>query len=173
MCCLIVQSEKFIRRYILMSILTTIVFSTFIFNLLTISVRRFFVYFTNQDGEFTYVVSRLSHFARTPARPTESFTGIQDERVSPHIYDERLNAWAWCADTNPLPRGLSATYSSRYTARKIILVLKWRIILRDVFNDAPYTRFVPVTARCTLVFYKRLFRKRLSARRACKGSKNV
>lgn len=116
--------------------------------------------FINQADEFTYIISRRSHFAWAPWL-ARSFTGIQDERVSPHIYDERLNALAWCADTNPLPRGLSATYSSRYTARKIILVLKWRIILRDVFNDAPYTRFVPEMVRYTLVFYKRLFRKRL------------
>lgn len=54
----------------------------------------------------------------------------------------------------PYHGGLSATYSSRYTARKIILVLKWRIIPRDVFNDAPYTRFVPETARWALVLQK-------------------
>lgn len=57
-------------------------------------------------------------------QPAGNFTGIQDERVSLHIYDERLNARARCADTNPPPRRLSATYSSRYTVRKIILVLK-------------------------------------------------
>lgn len=103
-------------------------------------------------GKFTCdrVISRtLSFRTRNSAARCGSFTGIQDERVSPHIYDKHLNARARCADTNPLPRGLSATYSSRYTARKIILVLKWRIIPRDVFNDAPYTRFVPEAARPT------------------------
>lgn len=108
-------------------------------------------------GKFTCarVISRRSHFVRELCGSLcGSFTGIQDERVSPHIYDKHLNARARCADTNPLPRGLSATYSSRYTARKIILVLKWRIIPRDVFNDAPYTRFVPETARCAFVLQK-------------------
>lgn len=77
-------------------------------------------------GEFTYtrVTFTMFSFCARTLRLAESFTGIQDERVSPHIYDKRLNARARCADTNPLPRRLSATYSSRYTARKIILVLK-------------------------------------------------
>lgn len=66
----------------------------------------------------------LSLFLSPAAGAGGSFTGIQDERVSPHIYDERLNAGARCADTNPSPGRLSATYSSRYTARKIIPVLK-------------------------------------------------
>lgn len=71
------------------------------------------------------------------------------------IFMTGLNALAGCADTNtPATGRLSATYSSRYTARKIILILKWRIIRRDVFNDAPYTRSVPETARCTLVLQK-------------------
>lgn len=59
-------------------------------------------------GEFTYVrvtFTMFSYCVRT-LRLVESFTGIQDERVSPHIYDKRLNARARCADTNPLLRRL-------------------------------------------------------------------
>lgn len=118
----LISIQSLSRTFTYFSIALLYTLNSLLFIVIRVKRRRSF-----STGKFTCarVISRRSHFVRELCGSLcGNFTGIQDERVSPHIYDKHLNARARCADTNPLPRGLSATYSSRYTARKIILVLK-------------------------------------------------